>query len=64
MSLPTAVMSSLKVDKLNEESIVVDHLPKRSQTETEIPDVSRKMSRKESLSGYFTIAAAAFGLIR
>lgn len=58
-------MSIPKVDKLHdEEDIVVDTLPEGSRTETELPAVSRRMSRKESLSGYFTIAAAAFGLIR
>lgn len=57
-------MSAPSVDKLNEKDIIVDAVSTRTQGDAQLPDDSHKPSRKESLSGYFTIAAAAFGLIR
>ncbi|KAI0094981.1 MFS Git1p-like glycerophosphoinositol permease [Irpex rosettiformis] len=51
-------MSAPSVDN-NERAIVVDALPASTQASHGPP----KVSRKEALSGYFTIAAAAFGLI-
>lgn len=51
-------------DQLNEKSVVVDTLQSGQRNQTSGGDARQAMSRKESLSAYFTIAAAAFGLIR
>lgn len=50
-------------EALNEKSIVVDTLQTVRPNEVD-RDTRPPMSRKETLSAYFTIAAAAFGLIR
>ncbi|KAI0698340.1 major facilitator superfamily domain-containing protein [Cytidiella melzeri] len=56
-------MSVPLVDKHSEHDVPVDCLPTESQVEPQTTDAPSTMSRKESLSAYFTIAAAAFGLI-
>lgn len=51
-------------DDLNEKTVVVDTLQSSRHNETVDRDTPVRMSKKETLSAYFTIAAAAFGLIR
>lgn len=57
-------MSSLSDDKLADQEVTVNALPSVKQTEADNAAEPPKASRKETLSAYFTIAAAAFGLIR
>ncbi|KAI0698341.1 MFS Git1p-related glycerophosphoinositol permease [Cytidiella melzeri] len=57
-------MSTPSIDKHGEHGVAVECLMAGSKVETQATDVPRTMSRKESLSVYFTIAAAACGLIR
>jgi hypothetical protein len=49
---------------LSDKDRAVDSPPSVTKMEATAVDVPPKRSRKETLSAYFTIAAAAFGLIR
>ena len=53
-------------DESNEKAIVVDTIQVQSIKHDDVPGESARLalSKKESVSNYFTIAAAAFGLIR
>lgn len=61
----TAIMASQTSEKVAEVSADIVVTPAIDQVDEERNETQPRLrSRKETLSAYFTIAAAAFGLIR
>ena len=64
MSIPADKGHITDAGLSDEKSVVVDTLRHDALNQTSGTGARQTLSRKETLSAYFTIAAAAFGLIR